>query len=302
MGHVRTGPFARNRAAIPRRPDWHAAFRARASLFVETPLGRRGAGPGYITHMNPVDAGIGLSVAGRPRCRTFAGAVIVLAVSAACQESLTQVDSGVVAPALRPALKIAQPLPGLPDITAAGRPAGQEAPLAARWTRSWNRGVAAGRSLREAIYVAAGPLALEVDSATAGSAAKAVRGALDEARSFGRTLPPRLSRALGEAERLLGEAEQAGLRADWGGAAVKALMAADALRETSPRAVALSLVEAAEAVLGLPPGQEDDREPVDRARARRLAWWARLAIGTGGYEVALQRGYYACLLLGLELP
>lgn len=226
----------------------------------------------------------------------------MLAASAACRESLTQVDSGIVAPALRPALKIARPLPGLADIVAAGRPEGRDTPLVAMWTESWNRGVAAGRPVRREIYVATGSLALEVDSAMAASAAGAVRAALREARSFGQSLPPHLARPLGEAERLLGEAEQAGSQADWSRLAVKALMAADALRETSPRAVALSLVDAAEAVLGPAPGREDDREPVARARARRLALWARLAIGSGGHELALQRGYYACLLLGLELP
>ncbi len=252
--------------------------------------------------MENVHVGTAFAAAGRLRRRTFAGAVILLAASAACRESLTQVDSGVVAPTLRPALKIAQPLPGLADIVAAGRPAGQETSLVAEWTESWNHGIAAGRPLRQEIYVAAGLLALEVDSAAAGSAAGLVRAALAEAGSFDQPLPPHLSRALGEAERLLAEADQAGSRADWAESAVKALMAADALRETSPRTVALSLVDAAEAVLGRPPGREDDREPVDRARARRLAWWARLAIGSGRHDVALQRGYYACLLLGLELP
>jgi len=79
-------------------------------------------------------------------------------------------------------------------------------------------------------------------------------------------------------------------------------MAADALRETSPRTVALSLVEAAEAVLGPLPGGEDDEEPANRTRARRLAWWGRLAVDAGAHELAIQRGYYACLLLGVELP
>lgn len=251
--------------------------------------------------MENIDTGVGFAAAAPFGRRAFAGALIVLAASAACRESPAQVDSGLVAPALRPALKIAGPLPGPSDVLAAGPPPGEETPLVAMWTASWNHGVAAGRPLREEVYRAAGSLPLEVDSATVGSATGAVRAALAEARSFEESLPPRLSRALGEAERLLGEAGEAGSGGDWRDSAVKTLMAADALRETSPRTVALSLVEAAEAVLGRPPGR-DDGEPVNRARARRLAWWGRLAIEAGGHGLAIQRGYYACLLLGVEPP
>ncbi|MDE2974849.1 MAG: hypothetical protein OXU64_09055 [Gemmatimonadota bacterium] len=250
--------------------------------------------------MKNVDFGFGLASAGPSRRRALAAAVVVLGASLACRESLTQVDSGVVASSLRPALKIAEPLPDLAELVA-GLPPGRRTPLVATWKESWNRGVAAGRPLREEVYRAAGSPALEFDSAAAASAAGAVRRALAEARSFDRSLSPHLSRALEEAERLLGEAEEAGSGADWSDSAVKALMAADALRETSPRTVALSLVEAAEAVLG-PLRGGGDEEPANRARARRLAWWGRLAVDAGGHELAIQRGYYACLLLGVELP
>ena len=254
--------------------------------------------------MKNTDTGFRSAAAARFGRRAFAGAILVLAASAACRENLTQVDSGVVASALRPALKIAQPLPALADIVAAGQPAARETPLVEMWTQSWNHGVAAGRSLREEAYRAAGSLVLEIDSATAASAVGAVRAALAEARSFNGppSLPPHLSRALGEAERLLEEAGKAGSGADWSNSAVRAVMAADLLRETSPRTVALTLVEEADAVLGPPPGGEDHKEPLDRARARRLALWARLAINAGGHELAIQRAYYACLLLGVELP
>ena len=265
--------------------------------------------PGYITHMKNVDPGLpgcaGAELPGgfSPRAASaLAGAVIVMASSVACQESLTEVDSGVVAPALRPALKIAHPLPGLADIATAGRSDGHETPLLTRWEESWNRGVAAGRPLREEIYGDTGSLVLDIDSATARSVAVAVRTALAEARSFDASLPPHLTGALEEAGGLLEEAGEAAAGGSWTVSALKALKAADALRETAPRAVALSLVEAAEEALGPPPGEEEQKESVDTARARRLAWWGRLAIGAGGYALAIQRGYYACLLLDVELP
>ena len=252
--------------------------------------------------MNNVDLSFGLASAGPSRSRALAAAIILLGSSPACRESLTQVDSGVVASPLRPALKIADPLPDLAELVA-GLPPGRETPLVAMWTESWSLGVAAGRPLREEVYRAAGSLVLEIDSAAAGSAARAVRRALAEARSFDHPLSPHLSRALDEAEQFLDEAEEAGSGAYWNRSAVKALMAADALREISPRTVALSLVEAAEAVLGPAPlPDRDEGEPANRARARRLAWWGRLAVKAGAHELAMQRGYYACLLLGVEVP
>ena len=199
-------------------------------------------------------------------------------------------------------MKIAHPLPALADIVTAGQPPGRETPLLAKWEESWNHGVAAGRPLREEVYLAAGSLALDVDAAAARSAAEAVRAALAEARSFALLLPPHLTRALGEAGRLLNEAERAGSGENWNASALTALRAADALRETSPRTVALSLVEAAEEVLGPLPGEEYGEEPADTARARRLGWWGRVAIDGGRYALAIQRGYYACLLLGVGLP
>ena len=261
-----------------------------------SPAPRRSPCPRGLVHGLPWRGSAGPAVR-----RTLAGSIVVLASSAACQESLTQLESGVVAPALRPALKIARQLPGLADLLTAGRPPGPEATLLAEWTESWNRGVAAGRPLREEIYRAAGSLALAVDSTSARSAAEAVRAALAEARSFGLPLPPHLTGSLAEAERLLAEADRAGSRTDWSASAVKALMAADALRETSPRTVALSLVEAAEEILGAPPDAGEAGEPADAARARRLVWWGRVAIGAGRHGLAIQRGYYACLLLGVEL-
>ena len=226
---------------------------------------------------------------------------VALASSVACQESLTQADSGVVASALRPALKIARPLPRLPDIMAGTPPSPGTTQLLAKWEDSWNHGVAAGRLLREETYLAAGSLGLGSDSVTARSAIKGVRAAVAEVRSHNLPLSPHLNGALRETEQTLEKAERAGADGDWRTAGLKALRAADALRETSPRTVALSLVEAAEEVLGAPPGA-DDEEAADSARARRLVWWSRVAINAGGHELALQRAYYACLLLGVELP
>jgi len=251
--------------------------------------------------MSKVDAGLGFEAAGSSGRRALAVVAVALASSVACRESLTQADSGVVASALRPALKIAQPLPGLPDIVAGTPPSPGTTELLARWEDSWNRGVAAGGLLREETYLAAGSLGLGSDSVTARSAIEGVRAAVAEVRSHGLPLSPHLNGALREAEHAVEKADRAGADGDWSVAGLKALRAADALRETSPRAVALTLVEAAEEVLGPPPGA-DDEEAADSARARRLVWWSRVAINAGGHELALQRAYYACLLLGVELP
>lgn len=249
--------------------------------------------------MRKADAGFGFESAGASGRRALAAILVSLVPSVACRESLTQVDSGVVASALRPALKIAQPLPGLPDIVAGGATPRGTTTLLSGWEDSWNHGVTAGRLLREETYLAAESLGLGSDSSTARSAIEGVRAAVAEVRSYNPPLSPHLAGALEEAGQLLDQAERAGV--DWGTAVLKALRAADALRETSPRTVALSLVEAAEEALGDPP-DGDDEEAADSARARRLVWWSRVAIGAGGHELALRRAYYACLLLGVELP
>ena len=227
--------------------------------------------------------------------------VIAVPLIAGCRETLTEVESGIVEPGTWAALKIEQTLPGIGDLIGKGRPGAGEIAVVDRWEASWDYGAVVGGSLRDETYIAAAVLRLSVDSGAVRVATESVRGALGEVRQFGGYLPPHLAVRIEDADRFLREAEAASLQADWPGAGLNTLRAADALRETFPRSAALTLVEAAEVALGPPPSRADG-ESEGRARARRLAWWSRIAIQRERYSLAIQRGYYACLLLGVRLP
>ena len=245
--------------------------------------------------VSPGDAG------GWLRRQVCAAAVIAVPLLAGCRETLTEVESGIVESGTWPALRIEQTLPSLGDLIGTGRPGAEVIAVMDRWEASWKHGTAIGGGLRDEIYRDAGALAPGVDSAAVRVATESVRSALAEVRQFGGSLPPHLSIRVDDARRFLGEAEMAGAVEDWSGAGVNVVRAADALRETSPRSAALTLVEAAEDALGPAPSGVGS-EPAGQARARRLAWWSRIAIEREHYTLAIQRGYYACLLLGVRLP
>lgn len=86
------------------------------------------------------------------------------------------------------------------------------------------------------------------------------------------------------------------------------ILAEDTLDITPPM-IALRLIAAAEEALAesFDPGSarngggvrnRDDDEAENRERARRLIRWARAALSAGHHARAIQRGYYACRLLG----
>ncbi len=238
--------------------------------------------------------------AGSLRHRLVA-AVVAVALLAGCRETLTEVESGIVEAETWPALEIEQTLPGLGDLIWTSRAGPGQTAIVERWEASWDHGTTTGGELREEIYRDLEALSPMVDSTAMRVAAVSLRGALDEVSQFGGSLPPHLAGRIEDAEGFLAEADRASSMEDWAGKGLGTLRAADALRETSPRSAALTLVEAAEDVLG-PPPSEVGGEPAGRARARRLAWWSRIAIQREHYPLAIQRGYYACLLLGVRLP
>ncbi len=91
------------------------------------------------------------------------------------------------------------------------------------------------------------------------------------------------------------------------------ILSGDTLGITPPM-IALRLIAAAEQVLAetesfdpesarngngaVNAGTGDEREAEDRERARRLIRWAKAALSAGDHARAIQRGYYACRLLG----
>ena len=197
---------------------------------------------------------------------------VLVGVSSACHESLTQVDSRVVAPSTRPALDIAGSLPRLNDLVAGEVRA-----------RSADTGD------------------LTFDTTSIRAAIESVGAAITEVEGVALPLPPDLSEPLSEARSLLAEAESAQRAGDVTESALWLLRSADALRRTTPRVVALGLVEKAEGALAARGASSEPATP-GHARAQRLTEWARSAVETGDYERAIQRAYYACRLLGVDLP
>ena len=239
-----------------------------------------------------------------------------------CHETLTQLEPQLIAPATHPALVFSRSLPELGDIVRGpDQPAGfdgsgavaETESLVSRWDASWDQGTGEGQALREAIYRAVASGAAELDEAATRSMMDAVRQALIEAGIRAQVLPPHLAGPLDDARRYIDEAErarEAGAAAGW---ALAGLRAADALRETTPRRVALRLLAAAEEAMaasmpkdvsaGSPEVSGDDPaaggdEAGRLTRADELIRWTRAAIASGDYERAIQRGYYACRLLG----
>ncbi len=236
------------------------------------------------------------------RAGLFGLSVAVLAgLSSACHESLTQVDSRVVAPSTRPALDIAAGLPRLTDLVADETRASGHAVLA-RWDDSWNAAVNEGTRLRAEIYRSADTRDLAFDTTSVWSAIESVGATITEIEGVALALPPDLSGQLAEARSLLAEAGSARRGGDVTAAVLWLLRSSDALRRTTPRMVALDLVEKAEGALAALGGASSDPSSPGHARAQRLTEWARSAVETGDYEKAIQRAYYACRLLGVDLP
>lgn len=228
------------------------------------------------------------------------GTAMLAGLSSACHETLTQVDSRVVAPATRPALDIASGLPRLADlVTDETRVAGE--PVLGRWEDSWSMAMSPGGRVRAEIYRAAGGWGLAFDTAAARTAIELVHSTLVEIEGIGHPLPPHVSGHLAEARRLLGAAETAREEGDVTESVLATLRSADALRGTTPGMVALDLLETAERALGTAGDEAAESGPADHARARRLAEWARSAVDAGDYEKAIQRAYYACRLLGVDI-
>ena len=237
-----------------------------------------------------------------------------------CHETLTQLEPQLIAPATHPALVFSGSLPELGDIVrptdqpqdfaASGFPP-RTAGLVSRWDASWEGEAGEGKALREEIYRAVASGAADLDVAATRSMMAAVRQAVLEAGIRAQELPSHLAGPLHGAQRFLDQAERAQREGDTAGWALGGLRAADALRETTPRRVALRLLAAAEeamAQVATEPAASsgangnhlapDDDEAAQQARADELIRWARAALASGDHVRAIQRSYYACRLLG----
>lgn len=231
-------------------------------------------------------------------------ALACLLVVAACDEVPTGPEGGLATPETRAALPIPDPGQTLSGLTlVSGLVDGWDAEVAA-WKASWDRSPSRGRELRTEIYERILPTlpsgqALRLAERALASTVDALASLQDHAAD--EELPLHLRMALDEATRRARDASERMANGDATAALGLALRAGDALREVGPRNVGATLIESGEVALGRFQAVDPYSQQV-RARAVRLLEGARAAYADGSHELAIRRAFYACQLLGVELP
>lgn len=237
----------------------------------------------------------GFRAIGRPR-RAAGACLLVMTGVTACQDASSDPLALVVTEETAPAIALERALPALPVLVST---TGLEVELAgpvADWTASWED--LGDRSARDAAIEAAAPELAEVLGeggvyATLRPLQEAVRAleSLDE-------LPPDLAATV-EDVRFTVHASEAALRTGRLESALRdGLMASDRLREVGPQAVARVLVARGDQLLTrLDETPDGSLDTLSRDRARGLITRARRALEEGDYTLALQRAYYAAMLL-----
>jgi hypothetical protein len=225
-----------------------------------------------------------------------------LAVSA-CQDVQHNPLALAVASETHGAVLFAEQLPSVPHLLADHGMAVEGSAEADAWWESWRLGGDEGAHLRSLVY----PSAIQrlypvLGEAGVGEFLQGNDERLSAAGNAGSGLASdgirlALDRSLG----LHGEAWAALTTGRGEEALLLALRSVDALWEVTPERVALDLVERADEAL-----RRNDRSVSyshqQLTRIRRLMNGAREALGEGDYPLAIRRAYYACQLLGAELP
>lgn len=171
------------------------------------------------------------------------------------------------------------------------------------WEGSWTLTIAEARAARERAYDLAVPeLAAGLEPEELDAAANEVGLALAileglDAEAFAPSVVRRVEHAIEAYGRSRVALEEGATEF-----AVRSLLvASDAVREVTPRRLASLLRVTAEVALGRI--SDDDAYPEETLRRiERLVRGADSAIRTQEYPTAIRRAYYACLLLGVELP
>ncbi|MGI9625240.1 MAG: hypothetical protein ACR2QM_00275, partial [Longimicrobiales bacterium] len=200
----------------------------------------------------------------------------------------------------RAAVEFPVALPTLHELLPAASPDLPEG-QGADWDASWEVGPSRGRDLRKAVYEVLDTKSLTLEPEHLRRSLDLLRRSVDGIETFQDDLPLHLSLSYREARGLLSQAESAAESTRWPEVALATLKTADALRELTPKAVALALIETAEGVLAAEAGPEAVSEE-NLARASRLVLWARSAVRAGSHTLAVERAYYACRLAGILLP
>lgn len=227
--------------------------------------------------------------------------LVTLCVSG-CQDSPTDPTAALVAEDTRTALHLDGALPSLPDLAARERVEDRVAEAVGRWVVSWEHAPEEGAALRSGAYDAAAPtLAEAMGRSDVALAVEQVGAALEATTSLERArLPEGMADRLERARLHHRAAREALASGDEAGALHGALRASDVFREVGPHGVALALLTRAEGALAqaLDGGALADE---DVERTERLVRGARQALDQEDWSRAIQRAYYACQLLGIQL-
>jgi hypothetical protein len=234
----------------------------------------------------------------------FAGLCVAATLAVyACQDVQDNPLALAVASETHGAVLFAEELPSLPRLLGDNGMAGEGSAEADAWWESWRLGGAEGAQLRSLVYSSAIQRLYPVlGDAGVGEFLKANDERLSAAGSARSLVDSEsIGRAFERATGLHGEAWAALSEGNGEEALLLALRSVDVLWEVTPEQVALELVERAHDALRRNEGSVPYTHQ-ELTRIRRLMNGAREALGEGDHPLAIRRAFYACQLLGAEVP
>jgi hypothetical protein len=232
-------------------------------------------------------------------------AALVAGVLAGCHDASSDPLAVLLTEETRSVLAADANLPSLSRLVSEAPGDDRVAGAVERWSLSWDLDVEEGRALRSrANTEAASPLAESLGSAAVARSVRAVGETLEataalETGALTEAIAGNLLEAKAHHDRAVA-ALTAGADAE---ALEGALHASDLIREVGPESVSRMLLARAESQLeaALAAGQGPPGGQVDLQRGQRLIRGAQLALEEGDYVRAIQRAFYACQVLGLEV-
>ncbi len=228
--------------------------------------------------------------------------IAVAITTMSCADSVTDPMSSVIAPETQAALELGRTLPRLNEVWVEAGGAPGTGPIAG-WEDSWALPTAEGRAKREAVYRAVVPVLLpRMEDLRVRELLNGIDSTLTRVDQFVVVrYPDRLGTRLAAVRRALTRARDSLEEDRLETALGAAFEAADYLLELSPEHVASQLLAAAEGGVRRIPGADAYPEET-LGRVEQLMDLARKAILHGDYGRAIRGAYYACLLLGVEIP